>query len=189
MDRGIEASEVMATYIIDWPVLAFFGFLFGGHAPLTGWWRSGAFLGGLIATGGFTASAVLSNEEAPDWMWMYYRDPEEMAPVTRLMPAGYVLAYVLSFVAGIALRRRGRSLPVAVAGALVAEVAVVASTWDRYHRIGTKEEWEEGTASELVTLKPEGKAKKISGYAPLVFGTLALGWLLARKSDASSARR
>ena len=179
----------METYIIDWPILAFFGFLFGGRAPLTRWWRSRAFFGGLIATGGLTASAVLSNEDAPDWMWMYYRDPEEMAPVTRLMPAGYLLAYVLSFLGGIGLRRRGRPLPVAAAGALMSEAAVVAATWDRYHRIGTQEEWERGTASELVTLKPEGMAKKVSGYAPIVFGTLALGWLLARNGDAAAARR
>lgn len=189
MDRGIRRSEVMETYIIDWPILAFFGFLFGGHAPLTGWWRSRAFVGGLIATGGFTASAVLSNEDAPDWMWMYYRDPEEMASITRMMPAGYVLAYVLSFLGGIGLRRRGALLPLAVAVSLISEVAVVAATWDRYHRIGTKEEWEDGTASELLTLKPEGKAKKVASYAPIVFGTVALGWLLARNADASSARR
>lgn len=177
----LRHQGVIETYIIDWPVLAFFGFFFGGSSPVAGWWRSRAFTGGLLATAGFTASAVLANKAAPDWMWMYYRDPREMEPVTRWMPAGYVLAYVAAFLAAIGIRRRGGSTTTAAGVALLSEVAVVAATWDRYHRIGTKEEWASGTADELLTLKPEGKAKKVSSYAPLVFGTLAFGLLIARK--------
>lgn len=177
----VRHQGVIETFIIDWPVLAFFGFFFGGGSPLASWWRSRAFIGGLVATGGFTASAMLSNEEAPDWMWMYYRDPEEMEPVTRWMPAGYVLAYLAAFAAAVRSRRSGGSASAAAGVALLSEVAVVAATWDRYHRIGTKQEWVDGTADELLTLRPEGKAKKVSSYAPLVFGTLALGLLIARK--------
>lgn len=184
-----QPSGVIETFIIDWPILAFFGFLFGASSPLGSWWRSRAFFGGLIATGGLTASAMLSHEDAPDWMWMYYRDPQEMQRVTRLMPPAYLAAFAASFAAAVGLRRNGGSTRGGAAAALAAEAAVVAATWDRYHRIGTKQEWEQGTASELVTLKPEGKAKKISGYAPLVFGTLVLGLLIARRSDAAAARR
>ncbi len=184
-----QLSEVIETFIIDWPILAFFGFLFGANSPPAAWWRSRAFIGGLIATGGLTASAMLSHKDAPDWMWMYYRDPEEMQGMTRLMPAAYVAAFAASFAAAIRLRRAGRSTRAAAIVALAAEAAMVSATWDRYHRIGTKQEWERGTASELVTLKPEGEAKKISGYAPLVFGTLALGLLIARRRDATAARR
>ena len=180
---------MIETFIIDWPILAFFGFLFGGSSPPAGWWRSRAFAGGLVATGGLTASAMLSHRHAPDWMWMYYRDPQEMEPVTRMMPVAYFAAYVLSFLAALRLSSKPRSTKRAAGTALAAEAAVVAATWDRYHRIGTKREWESGTASELVTLKPEGDAKKVSGYAPLVFGTLAIGWLMARRGDAPSARR
>ena len=184
-----RSQGVIETFIIDWPILAFFGFFFGAQPPLQSWWRSGAFAGGLVATTGLTASAMLSNKHAPDWMWMYYRDPDAMESVTRVMPLAYVGAFVAAFAAAVGLRRIGRSPRAAAAAAVAAEVASVAATWDRYHRIGTKREWEQGTASELLTLKPEGKAKKISGYAPLVFGTLVVGLLIARKTDATAARR
>ncbi len=173
------------TFIIDWPVLAFFGFLFGGGAPRRDPWRSETFLGGLIATGGFTASAVLSNKHAPDWMWMYFRDPEEMAGATKLMPMAYFAAYGASFLA--AQRAAPSSVARAVAAALTAEVAVVAATWDRYHRIGTKEEWEQGRADELIALKPRGKAKQVAAYVPLVMGTFGAGVALSWRERRAAA--
>lgn len=176
---------MIETFIIDWPVLAFFGFLFGGASSRIGVLR--ALVAGLIPTGGFTASAMLSYNHAPDWMWMYYRDPEEMEPVVRLMPAAYVAAFLLSFVP--ALRMERSSLRLARGVALGAEAAVVAATWDRYHRIGTKEEWTNGTADELLAVKPQGKAKQISGYLPVVVGTFLAGALVAWGGRASASRR
>lgn len=176
---------MIETFIIDWPVLAFFGFLFGGTSSRIG--TSRALIAGLIPTGGFTASAMLSHNHAPDWMWMYYRDPEEMEPVVRAMPAAYVAAFLLSFVS--ALRMQRSTVRVARGLALGAEAAVIAATWDRYHRIGTKEEWTDGAADELLAFKPQGKAKQISRYLPLVVGTFVAGVVVAWGGHASSSRR
>ena len=180
---------MVATFIIDWPVVAFFGLFFGRFAPLRDWWRSSAFAGGLIASGGFTTVAMLSYRIAPDWMWMYYKDPDEMKPAVPFMPLGYMLTFVAGFIGAVRLRDEDKSVWPAAAGAVAAEVAVVAATWDRYHRIGTRSEWEEGTASELVTAKPTGLAKRVSSYGPIVLGTFLLGLFLARRSSAPSARR
>lgn len=176
---------MIETFIIDWPVLTFFGFLFGGASSRIGMMR--ALLAGLIPTGGFTASAMLSYKHAPDWMWMYYRDPEEMEPVVKLMPPAYLAAFLLSFVSALKMDRSG--LRMARAAALGAEAAVLAATWDRYHRIGTKEEWINGTADELLAIKPEGKAKQVGAYMPLVVGTFVAGALLTWGGRASSSRR
>lgn len=178
---------MIETFIIDWPVLAFFGFAFGDRAGSRRWWRSPAFAGGLTATGGFATAAMLSNKHAPDWMWMYLRDPREMKKVTDVMPIAYALAYVLAFASATRMARPARRKSALVAAAC--EVAIVGATWDRYHRVGTREEWEEGRADELVSLSPQGRAKKIASYTPLVAATLLAGVLMARRDDASSSRR
>lgn len=189
MVAGKFKAGVRETFIIDWPILAFFGFFFGGFAPDRAPLRSSAFGAGLLATGGLTASAMLSNKHAPDWMWMYYREPREMEPVVRWMPLGYVLAFVASFFGALRLRSSGAAVPKAAALALVAEAAAVAATWDRCHRIGTRTEWENGTADELVTTKPQGTARRIAAYAPLVIGTFVVGVALVWRDRASAARR
>ena len=176
---------MIATFIIDWPILAFLGFLFGGVAARVGVAR--ALIGGLFPTAGFTASAMLSYRHAPDWMWMYYRDPKEMDSVVKLMPPAYVAAFLLSFFS--VLRMERSSVRTATGLALASEVAVVVATWDRYHRIGTKEEWLAGTADELVAVKPEGKAKKVAAYMPLVVGTFLAGATIAWGGRAFTARR
>ena len=176
---GETESGVVATFIIDWPVMAFFGLFFGRFAPLRAWWRSSAFTGGLIASGGFTTVAMLSYRIAPDWMWMYYRDPDEMRPAVPFMPLGYMLTFVAGFFGAVRLQEDDKSVWPVAAGAVAAEVAVVAATWDRYHRIGTRSEWEEGTASELVTAKPQGLAKQVSSYGPIVLATFLFGLFLA----------
>ena len=178
---------VVATFIIDWPVLAFFGFFFGGAAPDKNSWRSRAFWAGLMTSSAFTASAMLSYQYAPDWMWMYYRDPEELEGYVKVMPAAYLATFLATFAAALGMRRKG--VRKAAALSLVAEAAVVGATWDRYHRVGTKQQWEEGTAAELFAAKPEGLAKKISSFGPLVIGSFLLGLLMIRGSGASSSRR
>ncbi len=176
---------MIQTFIIDWPILAFFGYLFGGVSTRIGVAR--ALIAGLIPTGGFTASAMLSYKHAPDWMWMYYRDPHEMEPAVKLMPPAYLAAFLLTFVS--ALRMERSIVRTAQGLALGAEAAVIAATWDRYHRIGTKEEWVNGTADELIAIKPEGKAKQIAFYVPLAVGTFVVGAILTWGGRASSARR
>lgn len=180
---------MVATFIIDWPVLAFFGLFFGNLSSTERWWRSPAFAGGLVAASGFTGVAMLSYRDAPEWMWMYYRDPNEMARLVPWMPVGYIATFVLGFAGALRLRAEDRSVWPAAAVAVAAEGAVVAATWDRYHRIGTKQEWESGTASELVTAKPEGLAKKISSYGPLVAATFIAGLWMARRNRAAAPGR
>lgn len=189
LDPGPAERGVVATFIIDWPVLAFFGLFFGRFSPERAWWRSRALAGGLLASAGFTSVAMLSYREAPDWMWMYYKDPKDMKAFVPWMPVGYMLTFLGGFLAAVRLRRTDRTIWPAAAGAVVAEAAVVAATWDRYHRIGTKQEWEQGTAAELVSAKPQGVAKKISSYGPLVLVTFVAGVMVARRSDAPASRR
>ena len=176
---------MIATFIIDWPILAFLGFLFGGVSARVGTVR--ALAAGLIPTGGLTASAMLSYRHAPDWMWMYYRDPEEMEGLVRRMPPAYLAAFLVSF--ATVLRMEPSRVRTTTGCALGVEAAVVAATWDRCHRIGTKEEWLTGSADELVAVKPQGKAKKIAAYVPLVVGTFVAGVAVAGGGRAFTARR
>jgi len=189
VDPVRQESGVVATFIIDWPVLAFFGFFFGNFSSGRSLWRDPAFAGGLMAASGFTGVAMLSYRDAPEWMWMYYRDPKDMERFVPWMPVGYIITFLGAFRAALRLRSEERSVWPAAAAAVVAEGAIVAATWDRYHRIGTKEEWENGTASELVKTKPQGLAKKISSYGPIVAVTFLVGLLLARRGRASAADR
>ena len=101
----------------------------------------------------------------------------------KLIPVGYFMTFLLAFTSALGLRQHGRSKVVQAAVlSLASEGAIVAATWDRYHRVGTKEQWEDGTASELFASKPQGLAKKVSSYGPLVAGAFVLGLILTRRS-------
>ena len=181
----------METFIIDWPVCVLIGLVFGGLAPRARWWRSKAFTFGLISVVVFTATAVISYFLAPDWMWMYFWDPNPVAWSVPLIAIGYVLTFALAFAAAISLRDLGtRAVWIAAGLAAVAEVVMVGLTWDRYHRVGTRSEWLNDAAHELFSTSPSGPVKTIGILGPIFAVVLIGSLILARRSrDASLTDR
>ncbi|MFN2388253.1 MAG: hypothetical protein ABR575_01400 [Actinomycetota bacterium] len=173
----------METFIIDWPILLLIGIGFGALAPGEGWWRSRAFAAGGATAVVFTAVALVSYVLAPDWMWMYFLDPDEVVWAVPVIVLGYLLFFVLGFAASVSLRSIGISAVAASAlGAGVLELAVVAITWDRYHLIGTRAEWLQGRAHELLTAAPEGSAGPIGAMGAAFLVVVGVAWLLAWKA-------
>lgn len=179
-----EAKGAIETFIIDWPVLALIGLAFGGFAPRDAWWRSRAFYAGFAAAAAFTLVAMLSYLVAPDWMWMYFLDPDEVAWSLPLIPLGYLFVYVVGFAAAIPLREASRRMWWAALAVTVAmEVVVIGVTWDRYHLIGTTREWLNDTAHELFTPTPTGPARVIGLMSPVFVVVAVAAFVYVRRQQ------
>jgi hypothetical protein len=179
---------VIATFIIDWPVLGLIGIVFGIFAPSERWWSSRAFYGGLVTAGVFTATALISYAIAPDWMWMYFIDPSDVAWSVPLIAVGYLFVFVLGFGASVALAGLGRKAQVAaVVTCLLGEIAVIAVTWDRYHLVGTREEFVSGSANLLVTASPQGDARTIGLMGPVFIAVLVISLIVVRRGARAAA--
>lgn len=164
---------MVATFIIDWPVVGLLGFVFGASAASDRWWRSRAFIAGLVSAVVFTGTAIVSYVVAPAWMWMYLLDHRSLSWTVPLIALGYLFVYVVSFAAAVALRGARPVLPWAAAAvALLMEIALIVITWDRYHLVGTRLEWSSGVAHELFDLSPSGVAKTVGYMGPLVVVTV-----------------
>ena len=159
---------MIATFIIDWPTLGLIGLVFGGFAPRMAWWRSRSFYRGGFTALVFTIIAMISYAIAPDWMWMYFLDPDEVSWTIPLIPVAYLFVYVLAFAAAASLKQIGAG---ATWGALVLmtglQIAVVGATWDRYHLVGTAAQWSAGRANELFSTSAEGDARSIGLLGPI----------------------
>ena len=181
MDRSTatEALEgAIETFIIDWPVLIFIGLLFGAFAPPTEAWSSRAFIAGLVASVAFTATAFISYVVAPDWMWMYFLDPDGVAWSLPVVALGYPATFVLGFAAALGLRSLSRSYVFgAAAAALVSEIVVLGLTWDRYRFVGTTKEWLSNEAVPLLSTSPEGPVRVIGLLGPLFLVVLVATFL------------
>ena len=178
---------MIETFIIDWPVLILIGVVFGAFAPEAEWWKSRAFIAGLVTAVVFTATAVVSYFVEPDWMWMYFLDPDDVAWVVRLIPVGYILTFVLGFAATLTFRAMGAFF-VWGAGisAAITEVVVVAATWDRYRLVGSRSEWARGAANELFTASPSGSVKTIGLLGPVFIAVLVVALIMVRRGARSS---
>lgn len=194
MDQD-QADEVpkgaIETFIIDWPVLTFIGLLFGLFAPAESPWRSRAFKAGAVTAIVFSATAFVSYGVAPDWMWMYFLAPEEVAWSVPLLAVGYLVTYLLGFAAAVGLKELGRSYVIAAAvTSLLGEIVMVALTWDRYRFVGTKQEWLAGTAYSLLGSSPEGPVKVIAPLGPVFAVVLIVAlFLTLRDRRAATADR
>jgi hypothetical protein len=189
MDRSSQNGKgAIETFIIDWPVLIFFGIVFAIFAPREGWWQSRAFLTGLIVAGLFTGSALVSYLVAPDWMWMYFIDPADARWTLPFMPFAYLVTYVLGFAAGVSFKQVSSGL--AWAGAVAAlffEAGVVALTWDRYRAVGSTVEWASGNADNLFASPPAGPVLTISASGAVFVVGLVVGLILVWRSSRASA--
>jgi hypothetical protein len=173
---------VVATFIIDWPVLTFLGFAFGAAAPVQRWWRSRAFIAGVITAVVFTSTALISYLVAPDWMWMYYTDPDTVSWAVPFIGIAYIVLFGFAFLSAVGLNASGIRIAWKLAiVSLVFEVGVVAFTWDRYHRVGTTVEWLRGHAAELFSTSPEGPVKTIGVLGPIFAITMAVAFFLVYK--------
>ena len=174
---------VMETFVVDWPVLALIGLGFAAAAPRARWWTSRAFAAGAVSALAFTAVALLGYALAPDWMWMYFLPPGDVAWAVPLVLALYPCAFVGAFAAGVALKDLGRgALAAALALAAAAELLVVALTWDRYRLVGTRREWLAGDAHALLTASPEGPVAGLALAAPALAAVVAVAALVAYRS-------
>lgn len=172
-------------------MLLFLGILFGSFAPRDAWWRSRAFRAGLAAAAVFTIVAFVSYAVAPDWMWMYFFTPSDVAWTLPGIAAGYVLVFVIAFAGAVGLKPLGRRASIAAAtGMLMGELGIVAITWSRYHLVGTTREWVAGDAHELFTASPSGPVATIGVLAPLSILVIAVAlYVTWRSSRAAPAGR
>jgi hypothetical protein len=163
--------------------LIFLGILFGAFAPRDAWWRSRAFKAGSVTAVAFTAVAFASYAVAPDWMWMYFLDPNDVAWAVPGLVLAYLATYLTGFAAAIGLQQLGpKALAVAGAATVVAEVGVIALTWSRYHLVGTRAEWVGGDAHELFSISPSGPVRTIGILVPAFFVVLAVALYLTWRS-------
>ena len=179
---------MVATFIIDWPVLTFLGFAFGAYAPVQRWWRSRAFLGGAITAIVFTSTALISYAVAPDWMWMYYVDPDKVSWSVPLIGVAYIVLFGFAFLSAVGLKASDVNVvwPLAIVS-LAGEVLILALTWDRYHRVGTTVEWLRGQAAELFSVSPEGPVKTIGILGPVFAVTLAVAFVMVYRGRRAAA--
>jgi hypothetical protein len=174
-------------------VLLFLGILFGAFAPREAWWKSRAFFAGSVAALVFTIVAFASYAVAPDWMWMYFLDPGDVAWSLPAIAIGYLVAFGMGFAAAVALKSLSTRLVVAAAASmLAAEIVVLAITWSRYHEVGTRAEWLRGGAHELFTARPSGPVATIGVLVPVFFAVLAAAlfytWRATRAGSSVPAR-
>jgi hypothetical protein len=186
---GVKGA--VQTFIIDWPILLFLGILFGSFAPAESWWRSRPFLAGLATALVFTTIAFISYAVAPEWMWMYFLTPSDVAWALPGIAIGYVAVFALGFAAAVGLKPLGaRVLASAAVTMLIGEIGVVALTWSRYHLIGTRQEWTSGTAHELFTASPSGPVTTIGLLGPVFVVVFVIALFVTwRSGRAPVARR
>ncbi len=171
-------------------MLALIGLAFGGFASRDAWWRSRAFYAGFATAAVFTLVAMLSYLVAPDWMWMYFLDPDEVAWSLPLIPVGYLFVYVVGFAAAIPLRAASRRMWWgSLAATLAMEVVVLGITWDRYHEIGTTREWLNDAAHELFTATPTGPARTIGLMSPVIIIVAVVAFLYVRRQQRAATPR
>ena len=164
--------------------MLFLGILFGAFAPSDGWWRSRTFKAGSVAALVFTFVAFASYAVAPDWMWMYFLDPSDVAWALPAIAVAYVVTYLLGFAAAIELKQLGTKVVTAAAAAMVVgEIVVIALTWSRYHLVGTRSEWLEGNAHELFSVSPSGPVTTIGLLVPVFFVVLAASLVYVWRSS------
>lgn len=179
---------MVETFIIDWTALLLIGVVFGGLGPARRWWRSRAFFWGLAAAGSFTLVAMLSYAVAPDWMWMYFVDPTEVAWAVPFVPPAYLFTYVLGYAAAVGLRQIGAgALTAAGVGLALGQAGVMALTWERYHLVGSAPEWRRGRAQELFSAAPAGEARTIGMISLLFVAVLVLGLYLTYRERGREA--
>lgn len=190
LDRQ-RPQGAIETFIIDWPVHILVGLLFGSFARSDRWWRSRWFLGGLISSAAFLTAALLSYAVAPDWMWSYFLDPDDVAWSVPLIALGFLFCYLLGFAAALSLRTIGRSaLVAAIVFTLLLEVVSIALTWDRYRVVGTRREWQLGQAHELFSTSPTGPVRTLGLLGPTFFIVSVGAFLWSRRErHADTARR
>jgi hypothetical protein len=171
-------------------VLLFLGILFGSFAPAGDWRRSRPFVAGLATALAFTAIAFISYAVAPDWMWMYFLAPSDVAWALPGIAVGYVAVFVLGFAAAVGLKPLGaRVLATAAITMLIGEIGVVALTWSRYHLIGTRQEWVTGNAHELFTASPSGPVTTIGLLGPVFLAVFAVSLFVTWRSGRAAAAR
>jgi hypothetical protein len=152
--------------------------------------RSRAFAAGGITALVFTIVAFASYAVAPDWMWMYFLDPDDVAWALPAIALGYLVAFVVGFAAAVGLKPLGRRIVTFAAAAMIAaEVVVIAITWSRYHEVGTRAEWLKGDAHELFSVSPSGPVATIGVLAPVFFVVLAGALFYTWRSSRSGTAR
>ena len=166
----------------------FLGLMFGGMAPDADPWISRAFRIGVGVALVFTGTAFASYFLAPDWMWMYFVESDRLVWTLPLMLAGYLVTFGLGFAAAQGLRSLGRGYVLGASVAmLIAELSVIAITWDRYRLVGTTEEWIGGSAHSLFAFPPTGPVKVIGIFGPVFACALIAGVVIATREKRAPA--
>lgn len=169
-------------------MLTFIGLLFGAFAPEVAPWSSRALKAGLITSLAFTATAFVSYVVAPDWMWMYFLDPDSVAWSLPLIAIAYPVTFLVGFSAALGLRTVSRwAVFTAAAASLIAEVVIVAMTWDRYSFVGSTKQWLNDRALPLFGTSPEGPVRVISLLGPSFAVVFAVALVITFRSHRETA--
>lgn len=143
---------------------------------------------GLAVAVVFTMTAFVSYVVAPEWMWMYFLSPDSVAWTLPLIAVGYLVTFGLGFAAAQGLRVLGRGWVTGASAAMViAEVAVVGVTWDRYRLVGSTDEWLAGSAHPLFGVPPTGPVRLISVLGPVFAVALIAGIIVTWRTKRAFA--
>lgn len=188
---------MVETIFLDWGLSLGAGLLFGiagrheaARSPRL--LATRAFLWGLASLHvGVVAVSAALYAMAPDWMWMYWVDPDALPlAVVALAFALYEAAYVAGFALGAELERLRRGAGWAAAGVLFALIsAAEATTRTRLFHFGSREEFLAGRAPGGIRLdplrvEPEMWVLLASG----VLSTAAIAYLVWRLARADARR-
>lgn len=111
-----------------------------------------AFWKGIAFATIFNAAVLYAAIVYPDWMWMYFLEEPRMGfwPLLYLFLFLYYLPYILGFYLGRVVIGRGLiAWIVFCLFCLVWEAWLMATLYDRYAVVGTREEFLSGTALSL----------------------------------------
>lgn len=175
----IHQKGVVATFVIDWPVLILIGLIFGYgiKGPLNrSFFFTRAFISGKFVVTLFVIIVYYSYRLAPDWMWMYFVKASDLP---GWMVWYMLILYFFAYTSGFAITVEGRKWqgwypPLLIIAMVVWEVALILALKERYLVVGTQKQFLAGTAAHLA----KSTVGTIPVYMTLLLIPLGLGMLL-----------
>lgn len=133
---------------------------------------------------GFLILVAAGYAFAPDWMWMYFLPAQEVGAAMTVVVV--IVLYLLPYAMGLYINARlvessWSSYLICVAICIGAQAALIVSLWPRYSKVGTMEEFINGTAQSLSSAQPVGSVLTAGAF---VLGAVAwLQWRTFRHTE------
>lgn len=182
---------MISTFLIDLPVLIFFGVLFAifdrserGNLIV---FRSSYFWHGFLFSTIFNVAVVYAIIRFPDWMWMYFveQSRNNFWELIYLFVFLYYLPYILGFYLGRVVLLKGlKWWGITLLFFAGWEVWLIAHLFDRYSVIGTRTDFLEGKGVSLFSpANPIGPVMNLSLGAMAVYFIVLVVHSKKRKSS------